>query len=181
MLLVRRARRWALRKLICKIERHDDSKTISWHAAFPVRFARRLAALRLNSPLRGSDSGSLGRQHRKPHDGSLATVRAICFRIHHGCIILRTMFYNAVRLHIAKSSWLAGGRLSGTVLQAKRQNTKKQRHCNGSKFPSLCLCLFCFVHKKVDAERFDSKNFLRAPAWQKAVSCQRVKYDMKCF
>jgi len=32
-----------------------------------------------------------------------------------------------------------------------------------------------------DAERFDSKNFLRTPAWQKAVSCQRVKYDMKCF
>ena len=62
--------------------------------AFPVRFARLLAALRLNSPLRGSDSGSLGRQHRKPHDGSLATVRAICFRIHHGCIILRTIFYN---------------------------------------------------------------------------------------
>ncbi len=46
--------------------------------------------VRLNSPLRGSDSGSLGRQHRKPHDGSLATVRAICFRIHHGCIILCT-------------------------------------------------------------------------------------------
>ena len=105
--LLRRSneRRWALRKLIRKIWRHDDSKTISWHASFPVRFARVLAALRLNSPLRGSDSGSLGRQHRKPHDGSLATVRAICFRIHHGCIILRTMFYNAVRLHIAKSSW----------------------------------------------------------------------------
>ena len=63
----------------------------------------------------------------------------------------------------------------------KLQNTKKQRHCNGSKFPSLCLCLFCFVYKKVDAEGFGSKNFLRAPAWQKAVSCQRVKYDMKCF
>ena len=87
-----------------KIVRHDDSKTISWHASFPVRFARLLAALRLNSPLRGSDSGSLGRQHRKPHDGSLATVRAICFRIHHGCIILRTIFYDTVRLHIAKSS-----------------------------------------------------------------------------
>ena len=125
MLLVRRARRWALRKLICKIWRHDDSKTISWHAAFPVRFARRLAALRLNSPLRGSDSGSLGRQHRKPHDGSLATVRAICFRIHHGCIILRTMFYNAVRLHIAKSSWPAGDRLSGTVLSG--QITKHEK------------------------------------------------------
>ena len=66
-----------------------------------------LAALRLNSPLRGSDSGSLGRQHRKPHDGILATVRADLFRIHHGCIILRTIFYNAVRLHIAKSSWPA--------------------------------------------------------------------------
>ena len=129
MLLVRRARRWALRKLICKIWRYDDSKTISWHTAFPVRFARRLAALRLNSPLRGSDSGSLGRQHRKPHDGSLATVRAICFRIHHGCIILRTMFYNAVRLHITKSSWLAGGRLSGTVLsgQITKHRTEKDR------------------------------------------------------
>ena len=91
------------------------------------------------------------------------------------------MFYNAVRLHIAKSSWLAGGRLSGTVLQAKRQNTKKQRHCNGSKFPSLCLCLFCFVHKKVDAEGFGSKTCLRTLAVWKAVSCQRVKYDMKCF
>ena len=61
------------------------------------------------------------------HDGSLATVRAICFRIHHGCIILRTMSYNAVRLHIAKSSWLAGGRLSGTVLQAKFQNTEQKK------------------------------------------------------
>ena len=91
------------------------------------------------------------------------------------------MFYNAVRLHIAKSSWLAGGRLSGTVLQAKRQNTKKQRHCNGSKFSSLCLCLFCFVHKKVDAEDFGSKNCLRTLAVWKAVSCQREKYDMKCF
>ena len=84
-------------------------------------------------------------------------------------------------LHISKNSWLAGGRLSGTVLQAKRQNTKKQRHCNGSKFPSLCLCLFCFVHKKVDAEDFGSKNCLRTLAVWKAVSCQRVKYDMKCF
>ena len=45
---------------------------------------------------------------KQSHDGSLATVRAICFRIHHGCIILRTMFYNAVRLHIAKSSWPDG-------------------------------------------------------------------------
>ena len=107
-----------------------SSKTISWHAAFPVRFARLLAALRLNSPLRGSDSGSLGRQHRKPHDGSLATVRAICFRIHHGCIILRTMFYNAVRLHIAKSSWLAGGSLkrnSPFRPNYKTQNRKRQR------------------------------------------------------
>ena len=110
-----------------KIVRHDDSKTISWHTAFPVRFARRLAALRLNSPLRGSDSGSLGRQHRKPHDGSLATVRAICFRIHHGCIILRTMFYNAVRLHITKSSWPDPCLWSVTAFQAKRQNMKKQR------------------------------------------------------
>ena len=127
MLLVRRARRWALRKLICKIERHDDSKTISWHAAFPVRFARLLAALRLNSPLRGSDSGSLGRQHRKPHDGSLATVRAICFRIHHGCIILHTMFYNTVRLHIAKSSWLAGGVLKRNSPFRPNYKTRKNR------------------------------------------------------
>ena len=64
--LLRRSneRRWALRKLICKIERHDDSKTIP--------------------------------------------VKVICFRIRHGCIILHTMFYNAVRLHIAKSSWPDG-------------------------------------------------------------------------
>ncbi|WP_215659985.1 hypothetical protein, partial [Ruminococcus sp. MCC718] len=62
---------------------------------------------------------------RKPHDGSLATVRAICFRIHHGCIILRTIFYDTVRLHIAKSSWLAGGRLSGTVLSC--QITKHEK------------------------------------------------------
>ena len=35
-------------------------------------------------------------------------VKVICFRIRHGCIILHTMFYNAVRLHIAKSSWPDG-------------------------------------------------------------------------
>ena len=40
-----------------------------------------------------------------------------------------------------------------------------------------CASVFYYL----DAECFDSKNFLRAPAWQKAVSCQRVKYDMKCF
>ena len=33
---------------------------------------------------------------KQSHDGSLATVRAICFRVHHGCIILRTIFCNAV-------------------------------------------------------------------------------------
>ena len=60
-----------------------------------------------------------------------------------------TIFYDTVRLHIAKSSWLAGGRLSGTVLQAKRQNTKKQKHCNGSKFPSLCLCFFTILMRNV--------------------------------
>ena len=37
------------------------------------------------------------------------------------------MFYNAVRLHIAKSSWLARCRLSGTVLQAKIQNTEQEK------------------------------------------------------
>ena len=39
------------------------------------------------------------------------------------------MFYNAVRLHIAKSSWLAGGRLSGTVLsgQITKHRTEKDR------------------------------------------------------
>ena len=30
-------------------------------------------------------------------------------------------------LHITKSSWLAGGRLSGTVLQAKFQNTEQKK------------------------------------------------------
>ena len=59
MLFVRRARRWGLEKPICKTESHDDSKTISWHAAFPVRFARLFAALRLNSPLRGSDKWTI--------------------------------------------------------------------------------------------------------------------------
>ena len=62
---------------------------------------------------------------KQSHDGSLATVRAICFRIHHGCIILRTIFYDTARLHIAKSSWLAGGRLSGTVLSG--QITKHEK------------------------------------------------------
>ena len=56
---------------------------------------------------------------KQSHDGSLATVRAICFRIHHGCIILRTIFYDTVRLHIAKSSWPARGRLSKKLSQAK--------------------------------------------------------------
>ena len=41
---------------------------------------------------------------KQSHDGSLATVRAIYFRIHHGCLILRTMFFNAFRLHIKKTS-----------------------------------------------------------------------------
>ena len=75
----------------------------------------------------GAVHGSLGRQHRKPNDGSLATVRAICFRIHHGCIILRTMFYNAVRLHIVKSSWPVSECLSEKLSQAKIQNIKKQK------------------------------------------------------
>ena len=35
------------------------------------------------------------------------------------------MFYNAVRLHIAKSSWLAGGRLSGTVLSGQNAEHEK--------------------------------------------------------
>ncbi len=38
-------------------------------------------------------------------------------------------------------------------------DSKRQRRCNGSKFPSLCLRLFCFAHKKVDAERYDFKNY----------------------
>ena len=125
MLLVRRARRWALRKLICKIERHDDSKTISWHASFPVRFARLLAALppklassRLRQRLFGAATSQTSR--RKP-----CYRQSDCFRIHHGCIILRTMFYNAVRLHIAKSFWPAGGHLSGTVLSG--QITKHEK------------------------------------------------------
>ena len=62
---------------------------------------------------------------KQSHDGSLATVRAICFRIHHGCIILCTMFYNAVRLHIAKSFWSARSLLSGTVLSG--QITKHEK------------------------------------------------------
>ena len=64
---------------------------------------------------------------KRSHDGSLATVRAICFRIHHGCIILHTMFYNAVRLHIVKSSWPVSECLSEKLSQAKIQNIKKQK------------------------------------------------------
>ena len=64
---------------------------------------------------------------KQSHDGSLATVRAICFRIHHGCIILRTIFYDTVRLHIAKSSWPASECLSEKLSQAKIQNIKKQK------------------------------------------------------
>ena len=82
---------------------------------------------------------------------------------------------------LLKAPGLPGGAQAEQSFQAKLQNTKKQRHCNGSKFPSLCLCLFCFVHKKVDAEGFGSKTCLRTLAVWKAVSCQRVKYDMKCF
>ena len=54
-------------------------------------------------------------------------VKVICFRIRHGCIILHTMFYNAVRLHIAKSSCPASECLSEKISQAKIQNMKKQK------------------------------------------------------
>ena len=39
---------------------------------------------------------------------------------------INTAKKDTVRLHIAKSSRPAGGRLSGTAFQAKRQNMKKQ-------------------------------------------------------
>ena len=65
----------------------------------------------------------------------------------------RYIFYKIISMAFictfTQTSWLAGGRLSGTVLQAKRQNTKKQRHCNGSKFPSLCLCFFTILMRNV--------------------------------
>ena len=64
---------------------------------------------------------------KQSHDGSLATVRAICFRIHHGCIILRTIFYDTVRLHIAKSSWLAGGALKRNSPFRPNYKTRKNR------------------------------------------------------
>ena len=37
------------------------------------------------------------------------------------------MFYNAVRLHIAKSSWPVSECLSEKLSQAKIQNIKKQK------------------------------------------------------
>ena len=40
---------------------------------------------------------------------------------------INTAKKDTVRLHIAKSSWPAGGRLSGTVLQAKFQNTEQKK------------------------------------------------------
>ena len=76
-------------KWFCKIGRHDDSKTISWHASFPVRFARVLSALCLNSPLRGSDSGSGA-------ETSQTSRRKPCYRQydlfsnHYGCSYLHT-------------------------------------------------------------------------------------------
>ena len=37
---------------------------------------------------------------KQSHDGSLATVRAICFRVHHGCIIYALYFAMQFHLHI---------------------------------------------------------------------------------
>ena len=71
MLLVRRARRWALRKLICKIERHDDSKNnlltrcISCSVRSPVsRPSPKLASSRLRQRLFGAATSQTSR--RKP-------------------------------------------------------------------------------------------------------------------
>ena len=71
MLLVRRARRWALRKLICKIERHDDSKNnlltrcISCSVRSPVsRPSPKLASSRLKQRLFGAATSQTSR--RKP-------------------------------------------------------------------------------------------------------------------
>ena len=147
------------------------TRCVSCSVRSPVsRPSPKLASSRLRQRLFGAAASQTSR--RKP-----CYRQSDCFRIHHGCIILRTMFYNAVRLHIAKSSWPVSECLSEKLSQAKIQNIKKQKYSNENLPPSLCLCLFYYL----DAERFDSKNFLRAPAWQKTVSCQRVKYDMKCF
>ena len=71
MLLVRRARRWALRKLICKIERHDDSKNnlltrcVSCSVRSPVsRPSPKLASSRLRQRLLGAATSQTSR--RKP-------------------------------------------------------------------------------------------------------------------
>ena len=74
-----------------------------------------------------------------------------------------------------------GGWQKWTTLEAQQIKLEAGVH-------TLRICLlytsFCCMERKnsihsfyyLDAERFDSKNFLRAPAWQKAVSCQRVKH-----
>ena len=67
------------------------------------------AALRLNSPLRGSDSGSSGGGSiANRTDGSLTTVSTICFRIHHGCIIYALFFMIPFVCTLPKAPGLPG-------------------------------------------------------------------------
>ena len=103
---------------------------------------------RLNSPLRGSDSGSLGRQHRKPHDGSLATVRVICFRIHHGCIILRTMFYNAVLFAHCQKLLACPGSLKRKAFSNHRYLLKNFPFPQRNRLGRRCGGYFFFQHKR---------------------------------
>ncbi len=77
----------------------NNRKTIS----DTLRFLFGSLAVSRPSPklaFRGSDSGSLGRQHRKPHDGSLATVSATGFRDGSGCAVSHALF-NRIRPEIS--------------------------------------------------------------------------------
>ena len=97
------------------------TRCVSCSVRSPVsRPSPKLASSRLRQRLFGAAASQTSR--RKP-----CYRQSDCFRIHHGCIILRTMFYNAVRLHIAKSSWPVSECLSEKLSQAKIQNIKKQK------------------------------------------------------
>jgi hypothetical protein len=89
------------------------------------------------------------------------------------------MFYNAVRLHIAKSSWLAGGRLSGTVLsgQITKHRTEKDRdrvtetcyrHYASVFLMSGILTLLFFIAPK---EKIPSTLSARQATFVEAKSC----------
>ena len=64
---------------------------------------------------------------KQSHDGSLATVRAICFRVHHGCIILRTIFYDTVHFAHFQKLLVCQGSLKRNSLSSQKTEHEKNR------------------------------------------------------